>query len=212
MATYKALESGWEILYLVSIISENPHSYMYHTSNINLTQLSSQAMGIPLIQTVTKGEKEEELEDLKRVLSTMKDKGVEAVFSGALFSTYQKSRVDKICSELSLKSCTPLWHRDPIKYMEEIIDLGFDVIITSASSEGLDESWLGQKIDHTLLKEIIKVHQKYGVHPAFEGGEAETMVLDCPLFRKRIRIVEAEKIWDIDSGYLSIKKAVLQDK
>lgn len=212
MAAYKALEWGWDILYLVSMISENPHSYMYHTSNIDLTQLSSQAMEIPLIRSVTKGEKEKELKDLKRVLGRIKQKGIEAVFSGALYSTYQKSRVDKICSDLSLKSCAPLWHRDPQNYMEEIINLGFEVIITSASSEGLDESWLGRKIDHDLLNEIMKVNQKYGVHPAFEGGEAETMVLDCPLFKKRIKIVEAEKIWDRDSGYLSIKKAVLEDK
>lgn len=212
MAAYKAIKSGWDILYLVSIISENPNSYMYHTTNINFTSLSSQAMAIPLVRTVTKGEKEKELEDLKRVLSKIKDKGVKAVFSGALYSSYQKSRIDKICSELSLKSYTPLWHREPINYMKEIIDLGFEVIITSVASEGLDESWLGRKINHDLLKEIIKVHHKYGVHPAFEGGEAETMVLDCPLFKKRIEIMDAEKIWNIDSGYLFIKKAVLEDK
>jgi diphthine-ammonia ligase len=169
-------------------------------------------MKIPLIRSVTKGEKEKELDDLKRVLSSIKEDGVEAVFSGALYSTYQKSRIDKICSDLSLKSCAPLWHQDPEKYMEEIINRGFEVIITSASAEGLDESWLGKKIDQDLLKEIMELNQKYGVHPAFEGGEAETMVLNCPLFKKKIKIVEAEKIWKGDSGYLSIKKAVLEDK
>jgi predicted ATP pyrophosphatase (TIGR00289 family) len=212
MAVYKAIEEGWDVEYLVSMFSENPASYMFHVPNIKLTELSSEAMGIPLVTAKTPGEKEEELKDLKKVLSELKEEGIEGVFAGALESSYQKSRIDNICSELGLESHAPLWHRDPQEYMEEIIKLGFEVIITSVSAEGLDESWLGQKLDMDLLDEIIRLNKKYRVHMAFEGGEAETMVLDCPLFKKRIKIVEAEKVWDTDSGYYLIKKAVLEGK
>ena len=104
MATYKALEHGWRVKYLVSMISKNLESYMYHSSNIHLTELSAQAMNIPLIKAGTKGEKERELEDLRLVLSDLKDDGVEAIFTGALASQYQKSRIDKLCDSLSLKS------------------------------------------------------------------------------------------------------------
>lgn len=212
MAAYKAIKDGWNVKYLVSMISENPESYMYHTTNIHLTELSAQAMDIPLIKAGTKGEKERELDDLKDVLSNLKDDGVEGIFTGALASVYQKSRIDKICSELSLKSCSPLWHMDPQEYMEEIITSGFKVILVSVSAEGLDESWLGKRIDKELLDELLLLHEKYGMHLAFEGGEAETLVLDCPLFKKRIKILNKEKIWERDSGYLNIKKAILEDK
>ena len=212
MAAYKAIKEGWDVEYIVSMFSENPASYMFHVPNIKLTELSSEAMGIPLVTAKTPGKKEEELKDLKKVLSELKEEGVEGVFAGALESSYQKSRIDSICSELGLESHAPLWHRDPQEYMEEIINLGFEVIITSVSAEGLDESWLGQKLDMDLLDEIIRLNKKYRIHMAFEGGEAETMVLDCPLFKKRIKIVEAEKVWDTDSGYYLIKKAVLEDK
>lgn len=212
MAAYKAIKDGWNVKYLVSMISENPESYMYHTTNIHLTELSAQAMDIPLIKAGTKGEKERELDDLKDILSNLKDDGVEGIFTGALASVYQKSRIDKICSELSLKSCSPLWHMDPQEYMEEIITSGFKVILVSVSAEGLDESWLGKRIDKELLDELLLLHEKYGMHLAFEGGEAETLVLDCPLFKKRIKILNKEKIWERDSGYLNIKKAILEDK
>ena len=212
MAAYKAIEEGWDVEYLVSMFSENPASYMFHVPNIKLTELSSEAMDIPIVTAKTPGKKEEELKDLKKVLSELKEEGIEGIFAGALESSYQKSRIDNICSELGLESHAPLWHRDPQEYMEEIIDLGFEVIITSVSAEGLDESWLGQKLDKDLLDEIIRLNRKYRIHMAFEGGEAETMVLDCPLFKKRIKIVEAEKVWDTDSGYYMIKKAVLEDK
>lgn len=212
MAAYKAIEEGWNVEYLVSMFSENPASYMFHVPNIKLTELSSEAMDIPIVTAKTPGKKEEELKDLKKVLNELKEEGIEGIFAGALESSYQKSRIDNICSELGLESHAPLWHRDPQEYMEEIIDLGFEVIITSVSAEGLDESWLGQKLDKDLLNEIIRLNRKYRIHMAFEGGEAETMVLDCPLFKKRIKIVEAEKVWDTDSGYYMIKKAVLEDK
>jgi diphthine-ammonia ligase len=212
MAALKAMEQGWQVEYLVSIHSQNPHSYMFHVPNIHLTHLLSQAMGIPLIKAKTLGKKEEELRDLKQVLSEMKKRGVESFFTGAIASEYQKSRIDKICKELGLQSNAPLWHLDPLKYMEEIIKLGFKVIITSVSAEGLDESWLGRKIDQNLLKDLLKLHKKYGLHLAFEGGEAETLVLDGPLFKKRLNIIDSEKVWEGDSGYLVIKEASLEDK
>ena len=212
MSIYKALEQGYKIEYLVSMISENPESYMYHSTNIHLTELSAQALNIPLIKACTKGEKEKELEDLRLVLSDLKDEGVEAIFTGAIASQYQKSRIDKLCNSLSLKSFSPLWHRDPQEYMEELIKLNFEVVIVSVSAEGLDESWLGRRINAELLEDLLELNDKYGVHLAFEGGEAETLVLDSPLFQKRINIIEAENVWQKDSGHYIIKKAVLTDK
>lgn len=212
MAVYKAIKEGYNVEYLVTMISDNPESYMFHVPNIHITELSSQAMGIPLIKAKTLGEKEKELNDLKNILNELKDKGVEAIFAGALASEYQKSRIDQLCLDIGLESFAPLWHRDPKEYMEEIIELGFEVILISVSAEGLDESWLGRKIDSKLLDEIIILNSKYGIHMAFEGGEAETLVLDCPIFNKRIKIVESTNVWDRDSGHLLITDAVLEKK
>jgi predicted ATP pyrophosphatase (TIGR00289 family) len=212
MATYKAIEEGYEVEYLVSMISDNPESYMFHVPNIHITELSSEAMGIPLIKAKTHGVKEKELDDLKKVLNELKDRGVRAIFTGALASEYQKSRIDQLCTDIGLMSNAPLWHVDPKEYMEEIIDLGFEVIIISVSAEGLDKSWLGRKIDHELLDELIILNNKYGMHMAFEGGEAETLVLDCPIFKKRISILASSTVWDRDNGYLTISEAELENK
>ena len=62
--------------------------------------------------------------------------------------------------------------------------------------------------------DLEKLHKKYGIHPGFEGGEAESFVLDCPLFKKKIEIKDFKKIWDAktSSGYLEVKTATLIDK
>lgn len=212
MAVYNAIKNGEKVEYLISMISENPHSYMFHVPNIHLTELLSEAMDIPIINMTTKGEKEKELEDLKNILTLLKAAGIEGIYSGALSSTYQKSRIDKLCSELGLVSTAPLWHLDPKEYMLNIIKLGFEVIITSVSAEGFDKSFLGRKIDEELIRELEKLHDKYHIHLAFEGGEAETLVLDGPLFKKKVKILKSKTLWDGDSGSLLVEDAQLVDK
>jgi ABC transporter with metal-binding/Fe-S-binding domain ATP-binding protein len=212
MAAYEAMRDGWQVEYLLSMHSTNPHSYMFHVPNIHLTQLLSQALEIPLIQAETPGEKEEELKDLKKALLKLKERGVDAIFTGAIASEYQKSRIDHLCQRVGLESHAPLWHRDPEEYMREVIELGFEVIITSVAAEGLDESWLGRIIDENLLGELKELHDKHGLHMAFEGGEAETLVLNGPMFKKKLNILKSKTVWNRDSGYLVIEDAHLQDK
>ena len=212
MAVYKAIRDGWQVECLLSMHSDNPHSYMFHVPNIHLTELLSQALEIPLMRATTPGEKEEELKDLKNSLLELKGRGVDAIFTGAIASEYQKSRIDQLCQEIGLESHAPLWHRDPENYMRELIKLGFEVMITSVAAEGLDESWLGKIIDEDLLEELKYLHEKHGLHIAFEGGEAETLVLNGPIFKKKLRILDSKKIWDRDSGHLVIKDSVLENK
>lgn len=212
MAVYESLQNNDEIYALLSMHSRNNESYMFHVPDIHMVDYCSAAMEIPSIDVLTDGIKEEELIDLENTLKRLKEKGVEAVYSGALESVYQKSRIDKICERLGLKSLSPLWHREPIEYMRQIIDLGFEVIITSVSAYGLTKEWLGKTITHETIDEIIELHEKYGIHPAFEGGEAETLVLDAPFFDRRIVVDEADITWNFDNGVYDIKKAHLEEK
>jgi len=64
----------------------------------------------------------------------------------------------------------------------------------------------------SLLPRLIELSQKHGIHLAFEGGEAETLTLDGPIFKKKVIIQESEKNWQVDSGQLTVKKAILGDK
>ncbi len=212
MAVYEALKNGDEIYALLAMVSRNDESYMFHVPDIHMVDYCSAAMEIPSIDVLTDGIKEEELVDLERMLERLKEKGVEAVYSGALESEYQKSRIDKICEKLELNSISPLWHKNPIEYMNEIVDLGFEVIITSVSAYGLNEKWLGKTITHESLDELLNLSKKYGIHPAFEGGEAETLVLDAPFYDRKIVIDEADINWHFDNGTYDIKKAHLKEK
>jgi len=211
LAILKALEMGHKIKYLATIHSKNPDSYMYHTPNIGLTVIQAEAMNIQLISKESKGEREKEVEDLKILLE---DLNVEGVVCGAVASNYQKQRVEKVCKELNLELLSPLWGINQEKLLREVIEKKFEVIITAVSADGFDESWLGRKIDEKCLEDLIKLKNKFGINIAFEGGEAETMVLNCPLFNKKIKILKSKKVWDMktQNGKLIIEDVTLVDK
>lgn len=212
MALFNALNNGDNVSYLLSMKSSNEESYMFHVPNIHLTEMLSEALEIPLIIADTEGVKEEELQDLKREFQKLKDLGVEAIYTGALYSTYQKSRIEKLGSQTGLKIISPYWHVDELEYMNEIVDLGFEVIVSGVFADGLDESWLGRTIDQKAIEELTVLNKKYYVDIAFEGGEAETLVIDGPIFKKRINILEAKKIWNGDNGVYIIEDAELSSK
>ena len=212
MALYYALSNGEDVKYLLSMKSRNDESYMFHVPNIHVTDLLAEAIDIPIMSVETDGVKEEELEDLKAAFEKLKDLGVECIYTGALYSVYQKSRIERLGDEVGLEILSPYWHVDELEYMREIVSLGFKIIISGVAAWGLDESWLGRVIDDDAIDELVKIHEKYYIDLAFEGGEAETLAIDGPIFKKKIKIIKDKKVWHHDSGVYIIEDAVLEEK
>ena len=184
-AAYMAKKEGYELACLISIFSQNKESYMFHTPNIKLVKDQAKVMGLPLVTEKTKGKKETELVDLEKAIKMAKSKyKIEGIVTGAIESIYQSSRIQKICFKLGLKCFNPLWQKDQLEYLKELIKAKFKVIIIGVYAYPLDESWLGRKIDKKFIKDVQELNQKYKINPSGEGGEFETLVLDCPLFEK----------------------------
>ena len=192
MAAYLTKKEGHELTCLITIYSENPDSYMFHTPSISKTEKQAEAMGLPLITKNTKGIKEEELKDLEEVIKTsIKKYGIQGIVTGALHSEYQAMRIQKICDKLNIKCINPLWHKDEFDYLNEIVKNKFRVIVTGVSAYPLGASWLGREIDQKFIEDVRELHKKYKIHPAGEGGEFETFVLECPLFKKPLKVTGA---------------------
>lgn len=190
-AAYLAKKQGYELACLITIFSENKDSYMFHTPSIEKTKKQAEVMNIPLIFQETKGEKELELEDLKKAIEkAVKEYNIEGIVTGAIESIYQASRVQKICDELNLECFNPLWQKDELEYLEELIGENFEVVISSVAAYPLTKKWIGRKIDKDFIEEVKELNKKYKIHVAGEGGEFETFVLNCPLFEKPLKIKE----------------------
>lgn len=212
-AMYIMMRQNYEISCMISLISENPDSFMFHTPSIEMVKLQAKSIDLPLIEEVTKGEKEEELEDLRKALEKAKKKyKIEGIVVGALWSNYQRERVEKIADSLGLKIFAPLWHKDQEQEVKELLDHGFKFIITKVMAEGLDKSWLGREISKEDVEKLVELDKKFGFNVSGEGGEFETLMVDGPIFKKRINIIESSIIEESENvAELIIKKAELKN-
>jgi ABC transporter with metal-binding/Fe-S-binding domain ATP-binding protein len=199
-----------KITCLITAISKNKESYMFHTPNINITELQAQALDLPLISVNTEGHKETELDDLERAMLQAKAYyNIEGVVTGVVESSYQASRVQKICNKLDLTCLNPLWKHDQRELLEKLLEHKFKVIISGVFAYPLDASWLGKQLNQDIIEQLSDLSKKYGLSITGEGGEIETTVLDAPLFKQKIEINEFELIWNYTSGVYIIKKANL---
>ena len=175
--------------------------------------MQAQAIGLPLVQKTTKGIKEKELDDLKDALIEAKAKfQIEGIVTGAIKSVYQASRIQKLCDELKLQCLNPLWQRDEIGILNELVKNKFKVIISGIFAFPLDKSFLGEMIDAEIIRKLEVLKEKYQINPAGEGGEIETTVLDAPFFKKQIQVLESEISYENNAGIFRIKKAKLVQK
>lgn len=191
-----------EIECLISVESENPFSYMFHTPSISQVKKQAEKMRINLIVRKTKGNKEEELTDLEQVIQeAVKKYKIQGIVTGAVESKYQFSRIKKICDKLNLKCMNPLWKKNQLQLLNELIENKFEIIITGVAAHGLGKDLLGKKIN----KDFVGLMEKNKmINPAGEGGEFETFVLNCPLFSSALRVISKKVISDGNNHRLEI--------
>ena len=213
-AMYRAGKIGHQVVCLVTLHPAADDSLLFHYPNSWITEYLADAMQIPVIGFSVSGRtKEDEIKALETAISqAMSLHGIEGMVYGGISSNYQKQAFEKICKQLKLIAVAPLWNVEPEKYMRELLEHGFSFIIVGVSAMGLDKEWLGRQIDKDSLKSLTTLAKKYGFNLTFEGGEAETLVTDCPLFRKKLQINSATTRWDGQRGIFEIRDVSLVEK
>jgi len=187
-AAYLARKEGYDLVCLVTVVSENKDSYMFqHVEEVDIEK-QAEVMNLPVVFQKTKGVKEKELKDLEKAIKIAREKyHIEGLVIGALASVYQASRVQEICDKLDLWCFNPLWQKNQLELLHELLKEEFKIEIVKVAAEGLDEKWVGKRIDKKAISELKKLYDKYKINVAGEGGEFETYVLDCPLFEKEVK-------------------------
>ena len=208
-AAYVAMQRGWEVTHLLSIVPEDRESMLFHVPNLHLTPMLAEAMSLPLLQESASAGEAGELEALRRIFQRVDADGVVV---GAIASDYQHQRVNRVAAETGLRVFAPLWRHDPRRLVRDYLAAGMEIVFSSVSAEGLDESWLGRRWDDDVVEDLLRVQDRCGVHPCGEGGEFETLVLDGPMFSKRVRVVRASPEWQGSSGVWRVTEARLEPK
>ncbi len=212
-AIYDVKKAGHDVKVLFTVLPKSDESHLLHFPNIEQTKIQSQSMCIPqIIQNIEDIRSDvEELKLNELIKKAKKTFDFEGIVHGGISSMYQKEKFENLCYKNDLKLISPIWQKNAVSYMKELLDSGFEFIITSVSSGGLDQSWLGKKIGYTELHELENLSKKFQFNLNFEGGEAETFVINCPLFKNKIKIINSNKIWDGIRGRFEIVEAKLEN-
>ncbi|UJR26709.1 hypothetical protein I4U23_008025 [Adineta vaga] len=231
----QCVQHGHEIIALANLHPKKDidelDSYMYQSVGHEIIDLLAKAMELPLYRAEIKGDAQtinkeydqpvngDEVEDLYELLVEIKDKhAVDAVSVGAIFSEYQNNRVANVCQRLNLQVLAYLWQRNQQELLNEMIDSNIHAILIKTAALGLfPKEHLGKTIAE-MRPVLEKLADKYGINVCGEGGEFETLTLDCSLFKHHRIVLDQVKtiISSSDSiapvGYLKIEKAHLELK
>jgi len=207
-ACYKSLQEGHDVSQLLIMMSD-PSKSNFHMIRSDMLDAQSQAIGIPIVKWTTTPDTYEQ--EFKKALQQMKAKGVEGIVTGDVYDValHEAGWIDRICKEVGLKSVKPLWHRDTQQILSEFINEGFKATVVRVKTDVLGMEWLGREINKEFFDDVLKLGT---VDPCGERGEFHTFVTDGPLFKKRIEILESEKVKLNGHGRLVIKRFKLKPK
>ena len=210
LALLKAHEV-FDVVCLVTISPRSEESCLFHYPNTELVRLQAESLRLPLITRTClddEGSSLSALIDALRIARKLYD--VKGVVTGAIRSTYQATRFQRVCDGLGLWCFNPLWLRDEISLLNEALDNGFEVIFTRVAGYPLRKSMLGK----TLTRATVRLfgEMRGYLNPSGEGGEYETLVLDMPLFTRKLKIVEYDIVGEDYDATLIVKRAELVEK
>ncbi|MDD5312521.1 MAG: diphthine--ammonia ligase [Dehalococcoidia bacterium] len=195
LALYESLKQGYEVSHLVNFISHGPKRVRFHGTFAGLIQGQSDAMGIPLVQKETSWKGYEE--DFKKTISGLKAQGVTGMIFGDIYVQEHLEWVERVCSEIGIRAMEPLWGRDPKDLLTSFLSSGFEAVVVCAKENIVERDWIGKKVDRAFMEYL---GQK-GIDFCGENGEYHTLVIDGPIFSKRLSLIH-DGIVDLDGYYL----------
>ena len=189
-AYYKARQAGYDVKYLLNFISRESRRGCFHGIESGLLQLQAKLVGVPIAQKETTADMQKYEEEFKEAVSELKVEGINTMVFGDIYLDEHKDWVERVCAEIGIKPLEPLWNNPPLKVMQEFIAAGFKAIVVSAQADKFNSDFLGRVIDEKLIDEL----DARKICPCGENGEFHTLVIDGPIFKRGIRILESEPI------------------
>ncbi|EPY49481.1 endoribonuclease [Schizosaccharomyces cryophilus OY26] len=194
-------------------------SFMYQCVGHDIIPLYAECLNLPLYREEIRGSSidqnleysytiNDETEDLYRLLKHVLEchPDLEAVSTGAILSTYQRTRVENVCKRLGLVSLSYLWQMEQTKLLDDMIQSGLQAVLIKVAAIGLTRRDLNKTLGEMQPK-LMSLKKKFDLHPCGEGGEYETLVLDCPLFQKKIVLTDTQVV-EHSSGEVCYLKAL----
>ncbi len=210
LACYRAMKSGFKVEYLANMAHEGAKLSRTHGLSSDILKMQAQAMNIPIIIQPTSDERYEI--EFKNMASGLKDKGVSGGVFGDMDVIEHRQWVERVCQDIGMKAYLPLWLENQQKLMKELVAAGFKAIVVATNAAKLGEEWLGRLIDVDFFEQMVELNKIKGISVCGEAGEYHSLVIDGPIFKKKLEIIESDTINRDNHWFLNIKEVRLVAK
>ena len=193
----------WDIKYLISVKPNRNDCYLYHFATVELTKELSKILGYKQFYiTCNVANPEQEALLVKDIIE--KDKVDALVLGGVGLQETQLKSLQKVLMPLKVEVFASHAGYDHETLFREMINNGYKILITQVASDG-GKKWLGKYINKNNFEEFKQDSIKYGYHIGLEGGYMDSLVIDGPIFNKKIEITNFKKIFESEyNGYVKI--------
>ncbi len=205
LALNRALARGMDVRYLANTVSADGQRSCSHGMSAEVIRTQAKALGIPIVQQPTTGDNYRA--EFVKMLQAFKQEGIEGGVFGDIDFNAHRDWIEGVWQETGMTPYLPLWLEDQRKLMEEFIDAGFIAVVVAIKAELLGHEMLGQIVDRSFLASLGK-----DITPCGEAGEYHTLVIDGPIFKKRLEITASQKVTRGDHHFLEILGTKLKAK
>lgn len=210
LALYRAINSSLDVRFLVNTISEDGERSRSHGISSEVIRMQSRALDIPVVQRRTTNDNYEEV--FVDMLKGLKKEGIEGGVFGDIDYPPHREWEEMVCRRADMQAYLPLWQENQKTLMQEFIDAGFESVIITVKVDFFSEDILGQKIDKYFLSHVEELAKTKDITPAGEAGEYHTLVVDGPIFKYRVALLETDTIEKDGYHFLQVFKTGLIDK
>ena len=210
LALHRAIISGLDVRYLANTITEDGKRSFSHGMSAEVIRAQAQAIGIPLAQQPTTRETYEA--EFINMLRAFKQEGIDGGVFGDIDFNEHREWIERVCRESDITPYLPLWLENQDKLLSEFIDAGFEAIVVAAKADLFGEEVLGQTVDRDFIKHLKELGKTKKITPCGESGEYHTLVIDGPIFQKRLEILETRKVLRNGTRFLEILSTDLSTK
>ena len=207
LALYRVLRAGMDVRCLANMVSEDGVRSRSHGIRASVIKKQAEALGIPIVQRPTADDTYEA--SFIEMLQEFRREGIEEGIFGDIDFPPHREWVENVCRQAGLAARLPLWGEDQAKLLEEFIGAGFQAVVVVVKAGLLGKELLGRVVDKDFL---ALMQRTAGVTPCGEAGEYHTLVVDGPIFKKRLEIVQSEIVTRGEHHFLEILETRLKSK
>ncbi|MEN8615268.1 diphthine--ammonia ligase [Dehalogenimonas sp. THU2] len=212
LAAYRAQKQGHNIRRLASVVTEHSGEVFPHRLPPSVVNLQAEALGIPLTQMVTTVDTYND--SYSKMLQSFQSEGITGgvfgdVSIGNNLAEKHLNWAKSVCEPAGITPIMPLWNEERSSLLRDLVDSGFTAMIIVVGDSHLGKEWLGRKLDTETIAEFQSMAE---ASPSGHVGYYHTLVVDGPIFSKRLEITDFEPVLSYGNWFMGIKACRLVEK